>query len=279
MSTSATTSNHRKSLKRPDEFMAALTAFFDKLAENSKAVVAILGVFFAFGLGATLLYNARESKVGVARDALFSARQSVDKALTAIAVAEAPVVPVKALNIKDATKDVTKDAKDAKAPPKPAPPDAAAVAHKRLDVDAKLAEGVTKLKAVITDYKGTRPSFDAALVLGDLYFDHGDAAKAVPWYQAAADQAPANFEKAMAIYSLAYAFESAGKYPEALQSYEKSMNLGEPGMKGDLLLAMARTHAQAHDTAKARTVYDQILSQLPNTEYSRSAEMLKGLLE
>jgi tetratricopeptide (TPR) repeat protein len=115
--------------------------------------------------------------------------------------------------------------------------------------------------------------------LGTLYFDHGDFAKALPWFEKAAQSASGSFERALALSSVAYTQENLGKPSDAVQTYQKALNLGEGGLKGDLLLGMARSYEALQDTAKARSSYDQILKDLPGTEYAKSAELYKGWLQ
>src|SRR5262249_21213986 len=136
----------------------------------------------------------------------------------------------------DAKKDAKKDVK------KKAEPNLDAVEFKKLDVDAQLTDGASKLKHVASEYVGTRAGYEAAVQLGNLYFDHGDAAKAVEWYGKAVDTAPGQFEKALALSSLGYSQENAGKAADAAQTYERALNMGEGSIKGDVLLGMARSY-------------------------------------
>ena len=108
---------------------------------------------------------------------------------------------------------------------------------------------------------------------------HGEFTKALPWYEKASDSAPDSFEKALAFSSLGYVHESLGKPTEALQSFQKALNLGEGSLKGDLLMGVARSYEAVHDSANARSTYDKILTELPNTEYAKSAELFKDQLQ
>jgi TolA-binding protein len=82
----------------------------------------------------------------------------------------------------------------------------------------------------------------------------------------------------MAYQSLGYSLENEGKTSEALSAYDKSAGYAEGSLKGDSLLAVARCHEAMKDSAKARSTYDQILSQLPNTDAAKTAEALKAKL-
>jgi TolA-binding protein len=145
-------------------------------------------------------------------------------------------------------------------------------------VDAKFPEAVKKYKDVIAQFDGTRAAHEARLALGTLYYNHGAPAEAVPLFQAAAGSATGSFEKSVALESWGYALENDGKYAEAITAFEKAANYAEGSVKGDSLLAIARCHEAMHDVAKARSTYDQILSQLPNTDAAKAAEGLKAKL-
>ena len=147
-----------------------------------------------------------------------------------------------------------------------------------MDVDTHYPEAVKKLKAVDQDFTKTRPAFEARLKLGNLYFNHGNFEKALPWFQKAVDTAPAKLEKALALSAVGYTYENLGKGNTAIQSFQKAIDLGESSVKGELLIAIARCYEEIHDTAKARSTYDQILSELPNTEYAKNAEVYKSQL-
>jgi tetratricopeptide (TPR) repeat protein len=254
----------RKDLKKPDDFTAALTDFFNALAKRPKVLLAVLaGVVVAAGV-AMAVTNQKETKTAAARDALFEAHRTLEDQLKKLAEAEKPAVPPPA---------------PGKEAPKAPPADPDSVAFKKLDVDAQLGDAVKQLTGVAEKYSGTRPAFEASLDVGDLYLRHGDPAKAVPWYQRATQGAPDRLGKALAWSSLGYAQEGAGQLKDALQSFEKSLGTGEKSVKGDVLLAIARTQEGLQDPAKARSTYDQIISQLPNTDYARQAESAKAELK
>ena len=148
----------------------------------------------------------------------------------------------------------------------------------KIDVDAKFQNSVKKLTEVQTNWNGTRSAFEARQKLGNLYFHHGEYSKSLPWFEKAFASAPNTFEKAQILSAMGYAQENLGQTDAAIQSYQKAIQLGEGSLKGDLLMAMARCYEFLKDTAKARSTYDQVLVDLPNTEYSKTAELYKGRL-
>jgi tetratricopeptide (TPR) repeat protein len=270
--TGTTTELDRKTLKRPDDFVVALREFFAGLFKHTRAILVVLGALFAAGLAFAVIANQREERAEAGRNALYKARATLEKELKDLAVALAPPTPAPASEKKG------KDA-DKKPDPTPPPPGPETVAFRKFDVDAKLAGGLKGLQAVTAEFGDTRAGFEAKLMLGDLYYDHGHPAKAVQWYQAASEAARAGLEKAMALSSLGYALEGSGKAAEAAATFEKALDLGEAGLKGDLLLSVARAHELAKEPAKAKAAYDRILSQLPNTDHAKTAESLKAQLE
>jgi tetratricopeptide (TPR) repeat protein len=237
----------RKALKSPDEFISIVRSFFSDIPKHSKVWLGALVVIFLTGLIGAFYMNHSEKREMHARDALFNAQITLDKRLKELAPTQ--------------TRGTD------------------AVAQLKIDVDAKLPEVVTELKRIGKEYAGTRAALEANLTLGDLYFDHGEPGKAVPWYQEAVNTTKKDFDRALALYSLGYALENSGKPARAIENFEKAMNLGETVLKGDLLMAIARSYEAMRDIPKARATYDKILSQLPNTEYAKTAETLKAQLQ
>jgi tetratricopeptide (TPR) repeat protein len=243
-------------VRRPDSILTTLRGFFSKLTQHRFASLGIVGVLVVIGLGVGLYSNHQEARTEAGRNELFRARQALNQALGALAPPQA--------------------APAAGAPAKAAPP---STDYLKLDPDTQLAGPIQKLKDVAAAYAGTRAGFEATLTLGDTYFNHGAPAQAKPWYEKAEKAAPGLFERALAVYSLGYALENTGAYAEAVKTLERAINLGEPAVKGDALMALARCKELLKDTAGARAAYDQVISQFPNTELSRLAETLKAKFE
>lgn len=236
-----------KELKQPDKFATSVKNFFDQALKRQKVIISLLIFVFIVGLGITMVFTQKDARSSRARDALFQATQALEQELTVIAATPQPVASVR--------------------------PDPAQVAHKKLDVSKELSRSIKLFEEVVSKYDGTRSSFDARLKLGDLYFDHGEPAKAISWYQSAVDASPGMQEKALALQSLGSAFENDQKPKEALSAFEKALGLGQEGLKGDLLLGAARSHEAMGDREKAKNFYQQIISQFPNSEFAKKAEI------
>ncbi|MCM2322485.1 MAG: tetratricopeptide repeat protein [Oligoflexia bacterium] len=260
---SAGTTLDRKSLKRPDELLKILNQFFGGLTQNYRLFLAVvLGVVAISGLGVfATTWREAQSKEG--NNAFFVAQKALDEALGAYAAKTKPV------EVKT----------DAKAPETKLPVSAETVRFQKFDVDATLGSPITQLKAVADRYDGSRAGFEASLALGNLYYEHGESAKAVVWLEKAAKEKLSPFDQATVLMALGHAYEDSGKAPEALKTYEKALATGDTVVKGQALLSIARSHELLKDVAKARSTYDQIISQLPSTEHAKTAEARKALLE
>jgi tetratricopeptide (TPR) repeat protein len=256
-----TTELDRKALKQPDEFATNVSSVFDRLSKHSTAVFASLGVLIAVGAGLGVLSSRREAKSGEALNALYEARAGLDKAYEEMAKAAPKPVPAK------------------KGEPEAPAATADSMRLVKLEVDAKLAEPVKALVDVTNRFPGTRAAYEARVTLGDVYLKHGEAAKAVTHLQQAADQAPGAFERALALNALGYAQEGSGQHAEAVKTFERVAKDAKGDLQGQALLAVARNHELANANDQAKAVYDRILTQLPNTEASRTAELLKARLQ
>jgi tetratricopeptide (TPR) repeat protein len=262
-------------LKNRDEFFVSTYRFFDGLGKHSRGVAVAVVLLVGIGVAGGLMANRHQGKSEEGKNALFLAQKAYEAELKSVAGVKAPAPAAE-------SKDPKAQAEAQKA--QRAQEEASAkklddVAYQKLDVDAKFPESVKKYNDVIHQYAGTRAAHEARMALGTLYFNHGDPAKATPLFEAATGSASGSFEKSLALQSWGYALENSAKHAEAVSAYEKALNLGEAGIKGDLMLAIARCQEAMHDAAKARSTYDQILTQLPNTDAAKTAEALKAKLQ
>ena len=243
--------------------MTFVSGMFDQLTSKTSVLVGGAAGLIAVGVGIAFFMGRMDSKAQSAKNALYLAEKSLESEMKIVASQEKPAQTTPANTAKD------------KKQPEQSPD---AIAYKKLDVDARFPEGVRKLKAIDQDSGGTRAALDAQTKLGSLYYNHGEFSKALPWFEKAAGSA-SGFEKATALSSVGYTYENLGKPTEAITYFQKALNLGEASIKGDLLLALGRCYEALHDSAKARSTYDKILSELPNTEYAKSAEIAKSQLQ
>jgi TolA-binding protein len=251
-------------VRPPDEaWLKPVYRFFDALASRPSFLIGLL-VAVAVAVLATVLYlNKQDARNTASSSALFQAEKAQEEESKAIASAKKPAAPESAKNGKVAAPKA--DAEDA-------------VEFEKVDVETKYAQSIQKLKAVVDQYPGTRAAFEARMSLGSLFYNHGEPAKAAPWYEQAAQGAPKSYDRAISLSSYGYALENSGKYQDALTAYQKALGIGESSLKGDLLLSVARSYELLKDNAKAKSTYEQVISQLPNTEQAKTAELLKSQL-
>ncbi len=146
------------------------------------------------------------------------------------------------------------------------------------DVNQVFPEGVKALQAVSQEFPGTRGGAEAQLQLGRLYFQHGQFKEALEWFQKA-EKVSSGLDRAVASYSVASCQENLGQFKAALESYENTRLFGEVAIKTDLLLGIARCHEVLKDPEKAKTTYDKILADVPDTEVAKLAQFFKDQLE
>lgn len=241
---------------------------FDSFAKNTRMVWVILGACVVVATAIALLINRNEAKHQAASNAYFLAQKGLENGLKEIAKKRFPVSI-------SSTTDVSLAAKSEAA-------ELAASLEKvlflKFDVNAELGPQVAALQKIARDNESTRPGFDANLTLGDLYFDHGQPALSLPFYEKAALKAPNSMDRVLALKGLSAAQEATGKYADAIATLERALQAGEGYLRGELLLSMARCYELSGETAKARAKYDEILAQLPNTESAQNAEAAKAAL-
>lgn len=207
------------------------------------------------------IYQLRQKKILAAQDALYRAQQAYEEEAKKLA----PPAP--------------KPADDPTADKKSGPETQESGLFKKLDVAQNFPKTVQAYTQVIASYGGTSVGFQAKLALGNLYLDHGDSAQAGSYFSAAIDSAPSNLEKSSALANYAYSLENQGKHPDALQSIERALNLGESSFKGDLLMAQARNFEAIKEFAKAKASYDRVIAELPSSPLSQAAELQKAQLK
>jgi TolA-binding protein len=247
--------------KGSDEFTSNVSEFFDAIAQRWQWVVAFALLVVLACAATVFVMNKKEEKVDQGRNALFLAQKSIDEQMKKISEA-----------LVSANKTDIVDKKTGKAPMV----DPEAAAFEQFDVDAKLGPQVKMLESVAADYPHTRPSYEAMMLLGKLYLDHGNPSSAATWFQKSTQTAPVALDRALAWSSVGYANENAMKYKEAIDAFDHALGEGEGTIKGDLLMGKARSFEALHDSAQAKGVYDQIISQLPGTEYAKNAEAFKA---
>lgn len=241
---------------------------FEGLSKNTRVLWLFLGAIFLIASAVGLMINRNDARNRDARNAFYSAQKNLELALKDLAKKRFPAAPSSAT-------DITLKAREEAA-------EIAAALEKlafaKIDLQAELGPQLQQLQKVISEYGSSRSAFDATMLLADLHFDHGQVAGAIPLYEKASLKAPSAVDRVLALKGLSAAYESTGKFSDAISALERAVQAGDGFLRGELLLSMARCYELAGDATKARAKYDEILAQLPNSESSQQAELAKAKL-
>lgn len=230
-----------------------------KFSIPPKTLALVVGSGLVVAVIAGFWLSRRDERSAAASQALFVAQKSLADEEQKYKDANTPKTPV-----------------DSKKAPAPAvEPD---LAYRALNVGEVFKGGVTALQGVATDYSGTRAGTEAALHLADLYYRHGQWDQAVQWFVKAQGSASHSIDRAAAWAGQGYALENLGKRQEAVQAFERALQVGEESWKGELLLALGRNQAALKQWAQAKVTYEKIIKEVPGTEAATTAESLKARL-
>lgn len=145
-------------------------------------------------------------------------------------------------------------------------------ARKQLNVDETYKKTVTEMKEVTEKFSGTRAAFEALVSISNLYLNHQETAKALPWLEKATQAAPSSFEKSLALYSLAVAQEDQNQCDTAVKTFDEILNLGVESIKGEALLGKARCHTVLGQKDEAIKSYERVQKELKDTSFSKKAD-------
>jgi TolA-binding protein len=278
----------------------------DWINDNAKAVISLIGILVTLAVGFAGYRAFHSSKQMDAQEAFFLGRYAIEKQMREEAESLIPAVPPLAkpkspsdastLAAQEAAKSPSKDSKEAKEEEKLAQEHQKKVRERDEAVGKKLGEllyapsdgetlkkkygsSLEKIEKVSQNFAKTRAAYEAEIWLGDFYLNHNQAPLAISHFEKAILNHTGAYEQALAAYSLGTAYENSGKWAEAQGAYEKSILFSDIGLRGEILLALARMQEQLQQKDRAKATYDQIIQQLPNTDYSRTAQALKARLE
>jgi tetratricopeptide (TPR) repeat protein len=251
----------KKELKRPDAFQASGAGVVKKARSQQSlwigfavAGLAVVGAWSAWS-------SYRDSQAKKAGELLYSARLAEEKEIQAQLPKAA--TPEKGKKTEAETASTS-----------------AALESEKLDLASRFPETLKAYQAVISQYPSTQASVEARLSLGRRYLNHGQAAQAVPLFEEAAKKA-SGADRASAWNAAGYAYEASAQSPQAIQAFEKAANEAPKGIdtiRGDSLVSEARVLEASNDSARAKQVYERILKELPNSEFSKAAEIAKSRL-
>jgi tetratricopeptide (TPR) repeat protein len=145
------------------------------------------------------------------------------------------------------------------------------------DVDAKLSKTVSELNGMLNAKSAPdRVLYEAALKLGTMYLDHGQADKAVAAYQKASTFANSSFQKASAYYILGVADERATQFKAAIDAFQQGLSKNVDGLNGEILLGMVRNYLKLNDKQNAKLYFEKLNKDLPG---AKATEMAQELLK
>ncbi len=251
----------KKELKRPDAFQASGAGVVKKARSQQSLWLgfAVAGLALVGAWSAWSSYQESQSKK--AGELLYSARLAEEKEIQA--QLPKPATPEKGKNSEAEVANTS-----------------AALESEKLDLASRFPETLKAYQAVISQYPSTQASIEARLTLGRRYLNHGQAAQAVSLFEEAAKKA-SGADRATAWNAAGYAYETSGQGTQAAQAFEKSAAEAPKGfdaVRGDSLLSQARVLEASNDSARAKQVYERILKELPNSEFSKTAELAKSRL-
>jgi len=232
------------------------------LIQHSKQLSTLLIAAIIIVALSAVWMHFKDKKLEGARSALFEAAQLLEKEELAVQDTQK----------KDIEKN--KPAKKKAAPDEATPPPQ----FQELDVNATFPKTIEAYKKIITQYPGSLPAFQAQITLGNLYFDHKNLTIALEYFKAALKNAPSSLEKVSTYFLIANTQENSSQYQEAVQSIQEALGYKIDFLKGDLLIAQARCFEQLKDKEKAKSVYDKVLADLPNTPFAEAAEVYRAKL-
>lgn len=141
-----------------------------------------------------------------------------------------------------------------------------------LSPEKKASEGVQILEGMAKNFSRSRAAYEAIILMGDIYADAKNYAEALKYYQRAAEGAPDEFAKVMAMYNKATAEELAGNCPQAIHTYADIQKLKSAKfLLPEALLAQGRCLETLKEYARASEVYQKIQNEYPNNSYYSSA--------
>jgi tetratricopeptide (TPR) repeat protein len=143
------------------------------------------------------------------------------------------------------------------------------------------AKGVPALTGVYEDYPSTKAGFDAAFELGTLHLEHGQTDDAVTWFERARNSASTRFDKAAALYNLAYAYEAKEDYKKALTLFADGAKSSKTSFKPEFMFGEARLLLKGPETEvpRAREIYEKIVKDYAGSAWERKAKGLLGGLK
>lgn len=133
------------------------------------------------------------------------------------------------------------------------------------------------LEKVRADHKGTTASHLAALRLGRWNVAKGDLPKAEALYREALSEIRGRDSQifvSMVSEALGVVLENQERWDDALKAYESGLSAEDKTLRPLLLLSKARVLSNQKKVDEAKSVYDSVVQEYPNSSYSQQARAL-----
>ncbi|MEO5668293.1 MAG: tetratricopeptide repeat protein [Bdellovibrionota bacterium] len=136
---------------------------------------------------------------------------------------------------------------------------------------------VAALEKVRAEHHGTTASVLAALRLGRWFIQNNDLAKAESIYKDVLGEIrgrDSDVYVSMASEALGVVYEDQNRLDEALKIYNSALTNDKATLRPLLLLGKARVLSSMKKPTEAKTVYDIVVEDYPNSAYSQQARAL-----
>jgi predicted negative regulator of RcsB-dependent stress response len=146
--------------------------------------------------------------------------------------------------------------------------------------DGKLNPDSEKLYLdVIDKYGNTFSAITAKIELADLYFKEKKYDKAYKLFGEVKKETGKNLLKSISLVNLAYIKEIQKDYSSALSFFEEVLKYEIKTFNIQAYFGMSRCFEKLHKFDDARSTYNKIITQFPDTEHSKKAEQFLPQLE
>jgi tetratricopeptide (TPR) repeat protein len=148
----------------------------------------------------------------------------------------------------------------------------ARMAFDAIPADRRAVDGVAVLEKIVKDEKGTRAAYEALVTIGDTLIDAKKFDEAAKYFANAADAAPDEFARVLALYSKASAEESGANCKVAVVTYTELGKIkGAKFLTPEALLSQGRCFENLGEFAKASEAYQRIQNEFPNNSFYTNA--------
>ena len=131
-------------------------------------------------------------------------------------------------------------------------------------------------KQIAQDFGGTPSGQDGHRLAGDAAYWSGDFKTAITEYEAYLAHQKSGLLANAARRSLAYAYESAGQFAQAIPIYDQLVGVFDRESSAEFLMAGARCAQAQHQTAEAEKRLRRLLDEYGDTSVAGRARIMMG---